>query len=215
MNIKKKWNELDTKFKVDITKLIISVVYSLLLIIAAISIYSLVSSKTEKVSKVDLIETTTNIDGTYPALEIKLIEEDRHLENIYTYRFELINKETGEKSKLSDGILNMDELSNTIENFLNSHPYKICSVGFVDDKFYVQQDTDETRDYNVSVNIVSLSNTFSSEDWLSLTEATYKNAEVEADNIFTYTGAMQSKHYIYIYKQNNTDTNPLNTIENS
>ena len=142
------------------------------------------------------------------------MEDDRHLDNIYTYRFEIINTETNEACKLSDGILSMAELSETLETFLSSHPYRVYSVGIVDNKFYIQQDINDTvTDGALKVNIVSLSNTFSSEDWLSLTEATYKNANVLADNIFTYTGAQQSKHYIYIYIDSGNQENAIEELK--
>lgn len=212
MGLWEKWERLSLYTKINIVRFIIFISSIALLLTTIVLVKG--NERYRNQSQLDSTITENEEGIAYPELKIQFLEDDRHLDNIYTYRFEIINTETNEACKLSDGILSMAELSETLETFLSSHPYRVYSVGIVDNKFYIQQDINDTvTNGALKVNIVSLSNSFSSEDWLSLTEATYKNANVLADNIFTYTGAQQSKHYIYIYIDSGNQENAIEELK--
>lgn len=216
--IKQMWSNLSLDGKVGVIR-IVTLIFAVILIAFMILHFTDKVNESNELSNQQDGTLVKTEDGVIPKLGIRYVDEDRHLDNIYTYRFEIYNQIDNSVTTLNSGTLSMDDVIVTIEEFLKSHPYKVYSVGLVDDKFYVQQDINQTVDRDIRVNIISLIENFNSEDWLNLTEATYKNADVMADNLFAYDTA-KSKHYIYIYlsdtdKDDNTGTEIESTDKDS
>lgn len=161
------------------------------------------SSQTQLVKPPDNLEpkVQSQQDIQY-TLEIKQSDTVREFGTIKTYLFDIINSETEQVCKLSDGNLSFENVTETLGNFLNNNKYKMISIGIVDNKFYIQQDTSKKLDGIIKVNIVSLKNEFTPDDWFSLTEATYNNTDIQADSLFSYQTERGSKHYIYTYLEN-------------
>lgn len=127
------------------------------------------------------------------------VEGGRDFGSIHTALFEVYNVNTNQASKLTDGDMSLETISNVLSGYLNEHKYKTISVGLVDNTFYIQQDTSVEMDGNFVANIVSLKDGFTAEDWFSLTEAIYKNTDIQADSLFAYNTNFGNKHYIYVH----------------
>lgn len=158
-------------------------------------------------TQVDIVkpqsEAVTNTDtSNLPVISIRECENNREFGSITTHLFEVYNTNTDETCKLSEGKLSFEDATLKIESYLSNNPYKTISIGVVDNKFYVQQDTSKQIEGDIKVKIVSLKDGFSSDDWFSLTEAIYNNTDIQADSLFSYQTDTSTKHYIYCYIDN-------------
>lgn len=144
---------------------------------------------------------TASVEPIEADIEIKLNETPREYGNITTYIFDVVKKDNGEVCKLSDGIISIEDIIDTIDIFLEEHPFETVSIGVVDNKFYIQQNTSKEIDSSkhLRVNIMSLNDTFSASDWFSMTEAVLNSVDVQTDSVFSYQANIGSKHYIYIF----------------
>lgn len=139
-------------------------------------------------------------------LGIRKIEQDRTYGNIKTSQFELYDKETSQVCKTIDGNINVEDILSTLTEYLKENNYKTIGVGMVDNKFYIQQDTSIEEEKEQKVNIVSLNESFSANDWFGLTEATYNNTTTKADSLCRYqTASGDNRQYIYVYTEKETE----------
>lgn len=155
-------------------------------------------------------------DSAYKLSEINIVrckDSESQYESIKTQMFNLVKADTNEVCTVADGEINIDNLKETLDNYLATSKYKIMSIGLVNNQFYIQQDMTQPTEYTAQVGLVTLSDSFSADDWMKLTEAVYNSVYVEADSLFTAISTAGTKHFIYAYadksevlKNNTTQT---------
>lgn len=155
-------------------------------------------------------------DSAYKLSEINIVrceDSESQYESIKTQMFNLVKADTNEVCTVADGEINIDNLKETLDNYLATSKYKIMSIGLVNNQFYIQQDMTQPTEYAAQVGLVTLSDSFSADDWMKLTEAVYNSVYVEADSLFTAISTAGTKHFIYAYadksevlKNNTTQT---------
>lgn len=155
-------------------------------------------------------------DSAYKLSEINIVrceDSESQYESIKTQMFNLVKADTNEVCTVADGEINVDNLKETLDNYLATSKYKIMSIGLVNNQFYIQQDMTQPTEYTAQVGLVTLSDSFSADDWMKLTEAVYNSVYVEADSLFTAISTAGTKHFIYAYadksevlKNNTTQT---------
>lgn len=155
-------------------------------------------------------------DSAYKLSEINIVrceDSESQYESIKTQMFNLVKADTNEVCTVADGEINIDNLKETLDNYLATSKYKIMSIGLVNNQFYIQQDMTQPTKYTAQVGLVTLSDSFSADDWMKLTEAVYNSVYVEADSLFTAISTAGTKHFIYTYadksevlKNNTTQT---------
>lgn len=155
-------------------------------------------------------------DSAYKLSEINIVrceDSESQYESIKTQMFNLVKADTNEVCTVADGEINIDNLKETLDNYLATSKYKIMSIGLVNNQFYIQQDMTQPTKYTAQVGLVTLSDSFSADDWMKLTEAVYNSVYVEADSLFTAISTAGTKHFIYAYadksevlKNNTTQT---------
>ena len=155
-------------------------------------------------------------DSAYKLSEINIVrceDSESQYESIKTQMFNLVKADTNEVCTVADGEINIDNLKETLDNYLATSKYKIMSIGLVNNQFYIQQDMTQPTEYTAQVGLVTLSDSFSADDWMKLTEAVYNSVYVEADSLFTAISTVGTKHFIYAYadksevlKNNTTQT---------
>lgn len=155
-------------------------------------------------------------DSAYKLSEINIVrceDSENQYESIKTQMFNLVKADTNEVCTVADGEINIDNLKETLDNYLATSKYKIMSIGLVNNQFYIQQDMTQPTEYTAQVGLVTLSDSFSADDWMKLTEAVYNSVYVEADSLFTAISTAGTKHFIYAYadksevlKNNTTQT---------
>lgn len=155
-------------------------------------------------------------DSAYKLSEINIVrceDSESQYESIKTQMFNLVKADTNEVCTVADGEINVDNLKETLDNYLATSKYKIMSIGLVNNQFYIQQDMTQPTEYTAQVGLVTLSDSFSADDWMKLTEAVYNSVYVEADSLFTAISTVGTKHFIYAYadksevlKNNTTQT---------
>ena len=153
-------------------------------------------------------------------LGIRQSENLRTHGSIVTVQFETFNTDTLETCSISDGSISNEDIKSAFEDCLSTNKYRTISVGMVDNKFYIQQDTSINEESAQLVNIVTLNSKFSADDWFSLTEATYNNTYIQADSLCRYTSnGSDIRQYIYVYiakddpTVNGTDNKATNQSE--
>ena len=168
-------------------------------------------------------------DSAYKLSEINIVrceDSESQYESIKTQMFNLVKADTNEVCTVADGEINIDNLKETLDNYLATSKYKIMSIGLVNNQFYIQQDMTQPTEYTAQVGLVTLSDSFSADDWMKLTEAVYNSVYVEADSLFTAISTAGTKHFIYAYadksevlKNNTTQTDDtdnqvvMNTVD--
>lgn len=141
-------------------------------------------------------------DSAYKLSEINIVrceDSESQYESIKTQMFNLVKADTNEVCTVADGEINIDNLKETLDNYLATSKYKIMSIGLVNNQFYIQQDMTQPTEYTAQVGLVTLSDSFSADDWMKLTEAVYNSVYVEADSLFTAISTAGTKHFIYAY----------------
>lgn len=149
-----------------------------------------------------------NIDNSKPTMartvdnsfELQLVLEEnyREYENIRTYTFD-VRDIANRPCKLSDGVIKIEYIERTLNEFLDSNKFDTKSIGFIGNKFYIQQDMNSPiEDKDIELYILSLSDKFTSDDWFGMTEAVLANADVLTDTVFSYTTDVGDRHYMYV-----------------
>ena len=111
-------------------------------------------------------------DSAYKLSEINIVrceDSESQYESIKTQMFNLVKADTNEVCTVADGEINIDNLKETLDNYLATSKYKIMSIGLVNNQFYIQQDMTQPTEYTAQVGLVTLSDSFSADDWMKLT----------------------------------------------
>ena len=131
-------------------------------------------------------------------LQLVLEENYREYENIRTYTFD-VRDIANRPCKLSDGVIKIEYIERTLNEFLDSNKFDTKSIGFIGNKFYIQQDMNSPiENKDIELYILSLSDKFTSDDWFGMTEAVLANADVLTDTVFSYTTDVGDRHYMYV-----------------
>lgn len=123
--------------------------------------------------------------------------------NILTQTFTFYNTETNEPELFATGEIELSTIIDAVNNFLDTSNYKVCELGVIGDKLYIEQDTREIRDTTngkLRVNIISLSSDLGTEDWFEVIEQIYNENDVMAGSTITNYTSFGSRHYIYAYQ---------------
>ena len=169
---------------------VIALVVGFIILISALLFKFTIATKVTVGDGEDVIE--------YTELYLVLEDEYREYQNIRTYTFD-VQDSRGKSSKLSDGLIKIETIQSVLNAFLDENKYNTRSIGFIGNKFYIQQDMNNPiHDKDIELYILSLGKDFTTNDWFGMTEAVLANAEVLSDTVFNYTTDVGDRHYMYV-----------------
>lgn len=128
-------------------------------------------------------------------------ETDRQYEKIKTHLFEVVNTESNKVLKLTEAVIPIESIEKAMDEYLTTSKYKTLSIGVVDNKFYIQQDTSVIENRQLKTEIISIMDEFTADSWFKLTEAIYNSSDVQASSLFSYQTENGNKHLIYIFAE--------------
>ena len=203
-------------------RLALSIMSGILLLLIIVSIALVTGGKEEANLTLDAKTIPDSPNISYDLIIKQDESADSQYESIKTTMFSIIDKGSLSEKSYLDGTLSVNNIKETLENYLQQNKYKVMSIGLVNNKFYIQQDTSKPVDYTIKVGIVGLGDSFSADDWTKLTEAIYSKFDVDADSLFSASTDIGNKHFIYAYQEEidnsnaegiNSDTNTVSTEE--
>lgn len=142
-----------------------------------------------------------SIDNCYAdkaRVTIDLEPEERTYESIKTLYFTFYD-DRGNETAFSDGNVDLTKLIGEMNRYLTTVHNRVCSIGVVGSKLFIQLDTRYEDDRTKQMNIVTVKDDLGVYDWAEVLEAVHSKQLVQADYLLSYRNDVGNVHYMYIY----------------
>ena len=143
-----------------------------------------------------------------PNLSLVYDNEVQSYNSINTYQFKIVNDE-GNECILNSGTIELTDIITTVNEFLSTIENRVCSIGIVGSRLFIQVDTRDSYDAPYKVNIMTLQDNLKSDDWIELCEVIHDKCIVHADNLISYKTTLGNTHYMYIYSERSKNTGSI------
>ena len=151
-----------------------------------------------------------------PKLQIESVGEPKLYNNIETHHFKFID-DAGNEIALNSGYIELTDIMNFVNPFLENVKYRVCSFGIVGSRMFIQLDTRDEVNIKYKLNIMTLKDNLTANDWIELSEVINNASIVHVDNLLSYKTDLGSTHYMYIYsnRDNSNVSHEINIQEES
>lgn len=142
-----------------------------------------------------------SVDGSYAdkgRVTIDLEPEERTYESIKTLYFTFYD-DKGNETAFSDGNVDLTKLIGEVNRYLATVHNRVCSIGVVGSKLFIQEDTRYEDERTKQMNIVTVKDDLGVYDWAEVLEAVHSKQLVQADYLLSYRNDIGNVHYMYIY----------------
>lgn len=140
-----------------------------------------------------------SLDNQSTKLELVEDAEITNYENIQTTTFTFKDVNNHQEKELASGYIDFSTIVSVVNEYLHTLDYRVCGIGIIGSKLYIEVDTTDRIDDIQKLNVVSIESGLSASDWIKLTEVILSQNKVCADNLITYRTDIGTQHLMYVY----------------